>query len=141
MAHEAALTIHASISIFTESGFALIARTGPEFGRARVYVDGVADEIDLYSPSTRYQQVVLRKTLPHGTHTVKVEWTGTRNPASSGTYIGIDAIDAFSSAEPGGALAFDAANRVAGFTYDARGNVLQDGTYTYTWDARTASRV
>jgi len=37
--------------------------------------------------------------------------------------------------QPPASLSFDAANRVVGFTYDARGNVLQDATYTYTWDA------
>jgi RHS repeat-associated protein len=33
-------------------------------------------------------------------------------------------------------LSFDSANRVISFTYDAKGNILADGTYAYAWDAQ-----
>jgi RHS repeat-associated protein len=50
--------------------------------------------VDLYSESTAYQQSVWDTgTLTEGTHTVLIEWTGTKNEASSGTTIGVDALD------------------------------------------------
>jgi hypothetical protein len=36
---------------------------------------------------------VWSATLPAGVHTVKIEWTGTKNSASTGTYINTDAFD------------------------------------------------
>jgi hypothetical protein len=60
-----------------------------------VSVDGGAwSDVDLYSASTVYRASVYRKTgLDGGTHTLRLEWTGRQNGASTSSQIDIDAID------------------------------------------------
>ena len=85
-----------SVSIsFNGTGLVWFATTGPAYGKALVAVDGgSAVWVDLYSPQTRYQQSVYQTgPLPGGTHTVFIEWTGQRNPASLSSYIDVDAVD------------------------------------------------
>jgi hypothetical protein len=72
-----------------------ISATGPHYGIARVSVDGGPGEmVDLHSPKMEYQQRVWSAArLGPGRHTALIEWTGTKNPASGATRIGIDAFD------------------------------------------------
>jgi len=50
--------------------------------------------VDLYSATTLHDQKVWETgTVAPGTHTVKIEWTGTKNAAASGTNINLDAVD------------------------------------------------
>ncbi len=50
--------------------------------------------VDLYSPDTKWQQKVWSATgLTDGTHTLTIAYTGTKNPAAVGAYIGVDAFD------------------------------------------------
>jgi hypothetical protein len=73
---------------------ALITKKGANYGIAKVTVDGTTTHtVDLYRSTTGYKQKAWEATLPAGYHTVKVEWTGTKNPASTGTNISVDAFD------------------------------------------------
>jgi len=83
------VTIH-----FTGSYLALVAKTASVYGIAKVTVDGGTPVmVDLYSASTMYQQKVWNTGfLTDGTHTVVIEWTGTKNAKATKTNIGIDAV-------------------------------------------------
>jgi hypothetical protein len=64
-------------------------------GIARVYIDGVLQgTVDLYNAATLYRQTVYTSpVLADGTHTIKVEVTGTKNASATNTYIDVDAFD------------------------------------------------
>jgi hypothetical protein len=70
-----------------------IATVGPVYGKASVSIDGKTPvQIDLYSASYKYKQTVFSTgTLAAGLHTVKISYTGARNPLSTDTYIDTDA--------------------------------------------------
>ena len=80
---------------FKGSAVELIGLTGSSEGVMSLSFDGgTAQDIDLYSTSTAYQENVWYSTgLSDTTHTVEVEWTGRKNASSTGTTITIDAID------------------------------------------------
>lgn len=80
---------------FTGTAVSWIVYRDQWSGIARVYVDGVLRAtVDTYA-STAQSQVVLFSTsgLGPGTHTLTIEATGTRNAASGGSWIWIDAFD------------------------------------------------
>ena len=85
---------------FNGTGISWIGYRGPDAGIARVYIDGsVAGQVDLYSPEVRVQSVVFSSApLADANHSFTVEATGTRNAASSGTRV---VVDAFSVTTPG----------------------------------------
>ncbi len=67
---------------------------GPDAGIARVQLDGVATEVDLYAPKQMFQEVVFTATgLADTTHTLTIEATGRKNDVSTGTKIVVDAFD------------------------------------------------
>jgi hypothetical protein len=70
-----------------------VARQASYLGIANVYLDGTkVSAVDLYAPANRFQQVVYTSpTLSSGTHTLRVERSGSKNEASSGRGIDIDA--------------------------------------------------
>ncbi|RED52827.1 S8 family serine peptidase [Cohnella lupini] len=74
----------------------LIATTGPNRGKANVYIDDElvsSDPIDMYSPTIGYRTVVFESTvISPGSHTIKVVNSGEKSSLSSGTYISVDAI-------------------------------------------------
>ncbi len=80
---------------FTGSSLAWIAKKSPVYGMAKITVDGGTPvTVDLYSAATVYGQKVWETgMLVPGTHTVKIEWTGTKNSAATDTNIGVDAFD------------------------------------------------
>ncbi|MBI5197866.1 MAG: hypothetical protein HZA19_04575 [Nitrospirae bacterium] len=80
---------------FTGSQVSWISDVWWDLGIANVYIDGVLDTtVDLYNPANLYQQVVYTKSgLVSGTHTIKIEVTGTKNAASGNDYIDLDAFD------------------------------------------------
>ena len=80
---------------FSGDRFDLIASTRPDYGIAKIIIDGEdSGYCDQYSPTPGYQQRVFsRSGLGQGIHTFRVEWTGTMNPLSSGTNINIDAFE------------------------------------------------
>jgi cell wall-associated NlpC family hydrolase/N-acetylmuramoyl-L-alanine amidase len=76
-----------------------IGKRAPQYGKARVTVDGGTPVIvDLYSPTSQYQKSVWDTgLLAQGDHTVSIEWTGTKNPSSSACNIAVDAFDLIGS--------------------------------------------
>jgi hypothetical protein len=86
----------ASVTIsFNGTWLGLIARTGPNYGRASISVDGGGSSlVDLYSSAVVNQrQVWATPALAAGNHTVRILYSGSRNAASTGTTINIDAVD------------------------------------------------
>ncbi len=76
---------------FTGSAMTLYSRTAYNRGKMAVYLDdNLISIVDLYSLDWIDQNPVFWTTFPYGQHTVKVEWTGTQNPSSSGTAIHLD---------------------------------------------------
>jgi hypothetical protein len=80
---------------FTGSGILWIGYRGPDAGTATVQLDGGAPvEVDLYSPTVSYQPVVFSAIgLADAPHTLKIQATGRKNGASSGTRVVVDAFD------------------------------------------------
>ena len=83
------VTIH-----FTGTGLTWIAKKSSVYGKAQVTLDGGDPVIvDLYGASVLWQQKVWDTgTLDSGAHTVKIEWTGTKRAAATGTNINIDSV-------------------------------------------------
>jgi peptidoglycan/xylan/chitin deacetylase (PgdA/CDA1 family) len=79
---------------FTGTTFEWFALTGPDYGKAMVTIDGgSAAEVDLYSSSYLHRRSVFNATgLADGTHTAIIAHAGTKNSASTGYYIDIDAL-------------------------------------------------
>jgi 3D (Asp-Asp-Asp) domain-containing protein len=80
---------------FNGTSLSWVAKTGPARGIARVTLnDNDPVDVDLYSPTYKHQRCVYSTgTLPEGDYRVKIEWTGTKNPAATHTRIAVDAID------------------------------------------------
>ena len=81
---------------FTGTSVSWIGYRGPQAGIARVILDGnvVADSLDMYAPKDASQNTVF--TLPGlaaGSHTLTIEVTGSKNAASTGAAIVVDAFD------------------------------------------------
>ncbi len=79
---------------FTGTTFELISYKGPDYGKALVSIDGGEPiELDLYYPWGTSRHRVLRVTgLSDGTHTALIWAPGTKNPASRGYQIDVDAM-------------------------------------------------
>jgi hypothetical protein len=89
-------TSGASVTIkFSGIDLAWIAKTGPDYGKAKITVDGTKTyTVNLYSKTVSWQKRVWSTgLLTDGAHTVKIEYLGTKSSASTGTYIDIDAFD------------------------------------------------
>ncbi len=80
---------------FTGTTAELFASTAPTYGKANLTLDGGSPvAVDFYTASYLHNVKVWGRTdLAETTHTVVIEWTGTKNAAASGTGIGIDALD------------------------------------------------
>ena len=69
----------------------LVARRGPDGGRAALTLDGEAVAlIDLFAPEPGVSEVVHVLDLPDGEHTLSVEPTGTSDPSSSGVAVAVE---------------------------------------------------
>jgi hypothetical protein len=79
---------------FTGRGIALVMTTGPNRGRAGIYLDGVLVEtLDLYTPTLTFRQVLYSASFDaSAAHTIEVRVLGTRNASSSGTRVDLDAV-------------------------------------------------
>ena len=89
-------TAGSSVTVtFVGSYLSWLAKKSPVYGQARVTLDGGAPvTVDLYNASEIYEQKVWETgVLVPGTHTVKIEWTGTKRAAATDTNIGVDAFD------------------------------------------------
>ncbi|WP_150308048.1 right-handed parallel beta-helix repeat-containing protein [Planctomonas psychrotolerans] len=103
-----------------------VSRTNDYAGIANVYVDGVkVRTVDLYSASPVFQAVVFDSgVLDPGEHTIRIERSGTRNPASTGTSIFLDAFVVSN------ALAAVITDAHASGTYDSESEAI---AYSRTW--------
>jgi hypothetical protein len=81
---------------FTGSSIRWVGQRLFDGGIARVYLDGVAVvDVDTYAPiQEEFQAAIFSATgLTPGTHTLRIEVLGTKNPSSQGTRIVVDAFD------------------------------------------------
>lgn len=80
---------------FRGTGIKWIGYTGPDAGIAQVQIDGGAPvEVDLYSPTAKYQAMVwMVKGLADGNHTLTITTTGRRHAAASAARVVVDAVD------------------------------------------------
>ena len=80
---------------FNGTYLAWLAKKSPVYGKAKVTLDGGTPVIvDLYNATEAYKQKVWETNgLVPGTHTIKIEWTGTKGSAATDTNIGVDAFD------------------------------------------------
>ena len=64
-------------------------------GWACIYIDGIFQKyIDLYSPTMEYQEVLFTASgLDYGSHVITIQATGTKNSASTGTNVFVDAFE------------------------------------------------
>jgi len=87
---------------FSGTGIKWVTRTNNFSGIGQVYLDGTAvAKVDLYSATQQYQQVVWStSTLTDGTHTIRIERTGTLNAASTGRNLTLDAFVVTDSTAP-----------------------------------------
>lgn len=88
---------------FEGTRVAWVSSPGPDRGRARVWVDGVAvATVDLYAARAGASRVVWASDpLTDTRHSVKIEVLGTKNPASSGTKVIVDAFEFSGSVDSG----------------------------------------
>jgi len=79
---------------FQGTAVSLLYRAGPDAGIANLRIDGGTafdGTLDMYAASESWREQVIATGLVAGTHTFEVTVSGTRNPASSGTRIYVDA--------------------------------------------------
>lgn len=84
---------------FTGTRIDWVARTGPTSGKAWLTLDGGARElVDLYSRTIKYRQTVWsRQSLSAGAHWLLIQYSGQKNPASTGFTVNLDALDILGS--------------------------------------------
>jgi hypothetical protein len=76
------------------------ATKSPEQGIANVYVDGAfVTTVDMYAAARQGSRVRFGTGVfsTPGTHTLKVEISGSKNPSATGTYLEVDAIQAINN--------------------------------------------
>jgi len=80
---------------FTGKQVKWIAHRAGNHGIARVYIDGVLQgSVDLYAATTQWKSTVYDSgSVSYGLHELRIEVTGTKNAASSGKYVPVDAFD------------------------------------------------
>ena len=80
---------------FTGTSVSWIGYRGPDTGIARVFLDGnvISDSFDTYAANAPQKTLFTLSGLAAGTHTLAIEVTGSKNPASLGVSIVIDAFD------------------------------------------------
>ena len=85
---------------FTGTYLGVVAKTASTYGKAMASLDGGTPfEIDFYSATTLYQRTVWETATPltPGAHTLTLWWSGTKNDASTGFSINVDAFKVYST--------------------------------------------
>ena len=87
---------------FTGSAFDWVSYRAPDCGIASVSLDGGAPtDVDLYSASNAYQQIVYSsRGLTNGYHVLRISWTGRKNASANDTKVGVDAFDVSGTMTP-----------------------------------------
>jgi hypothetical protein len=120
-------TVHRSRTLGAQGYFAfrgssvtVLLGTGPDAGIAEIYLDQAAApvaEVDLYAPTPgTLSRTYAGLTPPGGVlrdrHNIRIRVTGRHNPASTGTWIRLDAMEAQSTTGlPGGRFEDDSPQR------------------------------
>ena len=79
---------------FVGSEITWIGSTGPDHGKALIYVDSeLRSTIDLYSPDHQHAVALYSIVLPQGLHTFSIQVHEQHNPLSSGRTVVVDALD------------------------------------------------
>jgi uncharacterized protein YjdB len=93
--HYSELTGSEATFSFTGDKVRIYGLKRDDLGEAEVFIDeALVQSIDLYSGTLQSNQLLFESsTLTAGEHTVKVRVKGTKNPASAGTEIVIDAFE------------------------------------------------
>jgi hypothetical protein len=77
---------------FTGTGVTWVTATGPSEGKATVTVDGsLVETVDLYSPTVDWQVAEPITGLTSGSHTILITVLGTKDAASAGKSVVVDA--------------------------------------------------
>ena len=124
---------------FTGTSVRWIGFRGPQTGIAFVFIDGsFAAQVDTYSPTEEVKAVIYSADgLSYGNHTLWIEVTGLKNPASWDSIIVVDAFDVAPSLPP---PTFRSGKRVeetgasVGYT-----SGWTQGDRTTTWSGGTAA--
>jgi len=85
---------------FSGTGVRWVTNMDGLYGIASVSLDGGAPvDVDLYHDLTNRPQtgVWSARNLADGEHTLRIAWTGRKNPKSANTYIGVDRIETIGS--------------------------------------------
>jgi beta-galactosidase GanA len=142
-----------SVSVtFTGPSVRWVSSLDGNHGIADVFLDGTkVSTVDTYSATKQFQQVLYSAdNLPAGEHTLTIVATGTRNPAASGSFVVVDAIDTPTGTgevypsvpqQPGTAITLagrDSKTLVAGYRMDSQ--QLQYSTSEIMTHARIGSR-
>jgi SpoIID/LytB domain protein len=86
---------------FDGTYLAWYGKTKSTYGIAKLTLDSVDQgTVDLYSASEVYGKVWETPTLTEGTHTLTIEWTGTKNSKATNYNIAVDAFDINGSIAP-----------------------------------------
>jgi len=80
---------------FRGTSVSWVGLQGPTAGIADVYLDGAfVTRVDLYAPTEQVQAVLFTASaLSTGTHTLRIQATGEKNPAATTARVFIDAFD------------------------------------------------
>lgn len=80
---------------FTGTRVDVVSASGPQLGKAKIYVDSVLSRtVDLYAARRNYQETVFTRTgMKRGVHTIRLEPSGSKNSRSSGYAVALDAFD------------------------------------------------
>jgi phosphatidate phosphatase APP1 len=72
---------------------AIVLSKGPRMGKVKLWVDGYEQTFDLYSATAKYRIVLWTADFgpSPAIHTIRLTATGTKNPASGGTRVELDA--------------------------------------------------
>ena len=75
----------------------LTTATGPNYGKAQIFIDGISQGVvDLFSTRQQWRVVKSFGGLAPGAHTIKVSVLGAKNPSSHGKNVVVDAFTAHS---------------------------------------------
>ncbi|WP_405590479.1 beta-galactosidase [Streptomyces sp. NBC_01190] len=139
---------------FTGTGVKWITNLDTNHGTADVYLDGgKVKTVDLYAAAKQNQYTAYQVSgLPAGPHTLKIVATGAKNPAATGTFVTVDAIDVATGAasaapvytipqQPGTSIGLDGrASKIIVADYDLGGSRLRYSTSEIMTNATIAGR-
>lgn len=78
---------------FTGTKIEWVTAKGPKFGNARVLIDGTDKGVfDLYASALKWQVAIPFEGLSGGQHRIEIQVVGTKNTASKGTAVIVDAL-------------------------------------------------